>query len=94
MNQHREEIRSGIAEIGWDELLPFFAKGYIIQIHSEMDMEEVGYQLCMDNASIVNEWIQQGKVCKVMDDTAKRWIETKAKVRSVVIQPWILVQEL
>lgn len=94
MNQHREEIRSGIAEIGWDELQLFYAKGHVIQIDSDMDMEEVGYQLCMDNASLVNEWIQNGKVGKVTDDTAREWINSKVRVRSVVIQPWVLVQEL
>lgn len=94
MDQHREEIRSGIAEIAWDELQLFYAKGQVIQIHSDMDLEEVGYQLCMDNASLLETWIREGLVGRISDDTARSWIDSKAKVRSVVIQPWVLVQEL
>lgn len=93
MDLHRETIRSGIAEIDWEELQLFFARGLVIQVDTDLSLEDVSYELCADNKSVIEKWMQEGKIGKIKDETAIQWLNTKKRVRSVVIQPWVLVQE-
>ncbi|MEM7182293.1 MAG: DUF2288 domain-containing protein [Spirochaetota bacterium] len=90
---HRQTIRAGIASIDWEELKYFFARGQVIWIDPSMDLEETAYQICMNNTESVDEWMQEGKVQRMSDERAKHWYNQKLRVTSVVIQPWVLVQE-
>lgn len=94
MDQYRETIRAGIAQIDWQELNLFFARSQVIFVDQNLDLEETAYQICMNHTALVDEWMQKGLVQKIADSIAKDWFERKLKVRSVVIQPWVLVQEL
>ena len=94
MDMHRQTIRAGMASIDWEELKYFFARGQVIWIDSDMDLEETAYQICKNNTKSVDAWMQQGKIQRMTDTMAKDWFAKNLRVTSVVIQPWVLVQEI
>ncbi|MAJ91069.1 MAG: hypothetical protein CMF40_02655 [Legionellales bacterium] len=76
----------------WRELLPFFAKGTVIYVSSNLDLIDVAHQLSIDNEEKIKEWMKKKYVEKVSDELAKAWHKNNMIVWAVVIKPWILVQ--
>ena len=40
------------------------------------------------------KWIETGKIQPATDENARVWNENKAEFWSVVVAPWVLVQEI
>ena len=89
----KKEINLETSQIPWHELQRFFASGMAIYIAEEIDLVEVAYQFSIDNKSQVEKWLKQEKVAPVSDQQALKWYEENTTVWSVVIKPWVLVQE-
>ena len=89
----KKEINLETSQIPWHELQRFFASGMAIYIAEEIDLVEVAYQFSIDNKSQVEQWLKQEKVAPVSDQQALKWYEENTTVWSVVVKPWILVQE-
>ncbi|HMV44611.1 MAG TPA: DUF2288 domain-containing protein [Leptospiraceae bacterium] len=91
---YRQTIREGIAEIDWKELEYFYARGQVIYISMDLDLEETAYQLVQNNTKFVEASMQSGLIGKVTEELAKTWFENQERLLSVVVQPWVLVQRL
>jgi hypothetical protein len=89
----KKEINLETSQIPWHKLQRFFASGMAIYISEEIDLVEVAYQFSIDNKSQVEQWLKQEKVAPVSDQQALKWFEENTTVWSVVVKPWILVQE-
>ncbi len=89
----KKEINLETSQIPWHELQRFFAGGLAIAVDSSIDLVEVAYQFSLDNKVQVEQWIKEKKVAPVSDQQALQWYENETSVWSVVIKPWILVQE-
>lgn len=81
------------SQIPWSELLRFFASGMVIVVARELDMVEVAVQMANDNKQVVMQWLDQGLIVKVSDEQAQAWLDGNASLWTVVVKPWILVQE-
>ena len=77
----------------WRELQSFFAQGLVLHVSASLDLLHVAEQLSLDNDALFNQWLAQGVVGKVDDKVALDWFQNDATLWSVVIKPWILVQE-
>lgn len=89
-----EKINLETASIPWTELQRFFASGQTIYISSDLDLIQVAEAFCNDDKTRVESWLNQGQVGKVADQQAAAWIESDARVWSVVVKPWVLVQQM
>jgi len=89
----RAELNRETARIAWKELLRFFAAGTVIAVSQDLDLIEVAIQISNDNKAQVEEWMLEKRVDKVSDAQAKDWLETDATLWTVVVRPWILVQQ-
>jgi hypothetical protein len=89
----RAELNRETARISWTELLRFFAAGAVIAVSEELDLIEVAIQISNDDKAQVEEWMIEKRVDKVSDAQAKDWLETDAALWTVVVRPWILVQQ-
>lgn len=89
----KKEINLETSQIPWHELQRFFASGMAIYIAEEIDLVEAAYQFSIDNKSQVEQWLKQEKVAPVSDQQALKWYEENTTVWSVVVKPWVLVQE-
>ena len=89
----RDKINLETSRINWIELQPFFARSQVVRVSSSLDLVEVALKLSEDDKSIFNQWMENGDVGEVDDQTAQQWFEDKNYLWSVVVRPWVLVQD-
>ncbi len=90
----REHYAKELAPIEWNELARFFASGVVIEVNPELDLLDTAVAMAMDDKLLFQKWIDEKKISRVEDGTAQTWFEENRKVLSVVVAPWVLVQEL
>lgn len=81
------------AEIAWTELQRFFAQGVLYAVDASIDLIDVAYAIGVDDAARVKAWLDEGLFVAVSDAQAAEWHECNAVLWSVVVKPWILVQD-
>jgi len=89
----RQKINLETGTLEWGELVRHFAKGMVIIVNPELDLVDVAERLAADDTAQFNAWIEQGKIARAIDDDARRWNESNPLFWSVVVAPWVLVQE-
>ncbi len=89
----RTKINQETATYPWQELQRQFATGQVIAVASELDLVEVAAMMADDRASEFATLLQTGQVAKVSDSQAQLWLEQNAQLWTVVVKPWILVQQ-
>lgn len=80
------------SQIAWSELERFFASGIIFTVTDTLDLVDVAVQIANDNTPVVSAWLEQGLLTRVTDEQAQAWAESGASVWTVVLKPWVLVQ--
>ena len=81
------------AAITWQELQPFFARGALLQVAGEADLVEVAVAVAEDDQTKVAAWLTSGQLAKMPAEQAQDWLEHDPDLWSVVVAPWVLVQE-
>lgn len=81
------------AQIGWAELAPFFAKGQVLAVASELDLLTVAQALAEDNSACVRSWLTAQQVGVLSDAQAQAWQTRDPDLWAVVVSPWVVVQE-
>lgn len=89
----RAKINQETAKIPWKELQRFFAQGRVILVSPGLDLVEVAAMATNDRAAELATWMSNGQIGKVSDELAQSWFETDAALWTVVVKPWVLVQE-
>ncbi|MEA5098221.1 MAG: DUF2288 domain-containing protein [Burkholderiaceae bacterium] len=81
------------AQMKWSELERFFASGTLVSVSARLDLVEVAVRFANDDKEQVAQWLAQGHVAKVSDPQALAWQVADEALWTVVVKPWILVQE-
>ncbi|MBS1187160.1 MAG: hypothetical protein H6R04_1178 [Burkholderiaceae bacterium] len=81
------------AQMKWSELERFFASGSLVTVSSQLDLVEVAVRFANDDKELVVQWLTQGQIAKVSDAQAQAWQAADEALWTVVVKPWILVQE-
>lgn len=81
------------ARIAWTDLQTYFATGAVIYVSDSLDLIEVAMRISQDDKTEVAQWLQTRQLGKMSDDQSREWLELNAIVWSVVVNPWILVQQ-
>ncbi|HEY5800969.1 MAG TPA: DUF2288 domain-containing protein [Burkholderiaceae bacterium] len=89
----RTRLNQETARIPWSELERHFAAGNVVWIAPGLDLIEIGVLLANDDKDTLAPLIEQGKVARVSDAQAGAWSATGNTLWSVVIAPFVLVQE-
>lgn len=82
------------ARIAWSELQTYFATGAVVYVSDSLDLIDVAMRISKDDKAAVEQWLLSRQLGKISDDQAAEWLETDATVWSVVVNPWILVQQV
>ncbi len=90
----RAKLVSETAKIAWSDLQRFFAAGQTLFVVSELDLIDVAFAFQQDDAMQVEHWFRQEMVYPVADTQAREWISHDSIVWTVVVKPWLLVQNL
>lgn len=89
----KDKLNLETARIAWRDLQTFFAGGSVIYVSPSQDLLEVAEQLAADNKDLFAQWLESGAVGMVSDEQALTWFDADVSLWSVVIKPYILVQE-
>jgi len=90
----RAKLVGETARAPWQELQRFFAQGLVIQAKQGIDMIDVAMALAEDNSEGFERLLAAEQAGPVSDAQALDWIDSDATVWTVVVKPWILVQEV
>lgn len=99
MNQFNDEellqaLNLETAQINWSELQRQFASGRMVRISPELDLIKTAMKFVRDDKEAIEKWIEAGQIHPATDDDARTWHEKQANFWSVVVAPWVLVQEI
>ncbi|MCP4331266.1 MAG: DUF2288 domain-containing protein [Gammaproteobacteria bacterium] len=98
LKQERELERTRIvgetAKIPWLDLQRFFATGKVMWVAAELDLVDVACALQQDDLQQVKIWTEAQQLAPVSNVQALSWVDADALLWSVVIKPWVLVQEV
>ena len=81
------------APMAWKDLERFFSSGALISVSRELDLVDVAVRIANDDTQTVAKWLDGGSVAKVSDTQAQAWHDADMTLWTVVVKPWILVQE-
>lgn len=90
----RVKLNGETATAPWRELERFFAQGTVVSVAMGLDLVEVGLAMSKDRAGLFQSWMAVGQVSLATDTQARAWHDADAHLWTLVIKPWILVQEL
>ena len=89
----RAKLNLETAQMSWQELERFFASGALVAVSNQLDLLEVAASFANDDKDAVAQWLTQGRIAKVTDAQAQAWQAADESLWTVVVKPWILVQE-
>ncbi len=89
----RAKLNGETAKVSWAELQRHHARGTVVRVAGELDLVEVAVAMAQDNGAQVGKWMQAGQLGKVSDEEAHDWLARDPDLWSVVVAPWVLVQE-
>ena len=89
----RDKINLETSRINWLDLQTFFARGQVVRVSTKLDLVDVAYTLSLDDKNALDQWMKDGDVGEVDNQTAQQWFDQKKELWSVVVRPWVLVQD-
>ena len=93
LDQLIARLNTETARISWPELERHFARGVLMSVSSDLDLVQLGAHMIHDDKSIIDAWLESGKLKKTTDDDARGWSTGEPELWAVVVAPWVLVQE-
>ena len=89
----RARLAGETGTLPWSELVRHFARGVVVTVRGDVDLIDAALCLAEDDAALLGEWIESGRVARASDDDARDWTAREPVFRCVVVAPWVLVQE-
>jgi hypothetical protein len=89
----RAKLNGETARVSWAELQRHHARGVVVRVSGELDLIDVAVAMAQDDGAAIGRWLQAGQVGKVSDEQAQDWLARDPDLWSVVVVPWVLVQE-
>ena len=90
----RTRLNAETAKLVWPELERHFARGAVIRVHQSLDLIDVAVSVSEDDKEKVEAWMKAGLVDHPSMAEAKGWVERQPDFWSVVVAPWVLIQEV
>lgn len=88
-----EKLHSETARIHWHELQRFFAQGSVLLVSDKLDLVRVAVCFAEDDSEALKSYLDNGQVSPPTDQHAKDWYDDDVELWSVVVAPFVLVQE-
>jgi len=96
--QTDEELRTHLhgetSKLPWVDLEKHFARGVVFKVEKGTDLLDVAIVMSRDDKETLEKMINEKKVVGAEIEDAKKWHEACASLWTVVIAPWVLVQEI
>lgn len=92
MTDIRQNLYGETALIRWCELQRFFAQGNVLQVVDTENLLDIAVHFAQDDVGAIQTYVDQEALIAVSNEQAKKWVSENAEVWSVVVAPFVLVQ--
>lgn len=89
----RDLLNSQTGKLEWSELQRHFARGMVIEVKTGLDLIDVATRIIDDDQAQVEQWMSSGQLVRAETIQARDWEQRQPVFWSVVVAPWVLVQE-
>jgi len=89
-----QRLYSETGRVRWRALQRFFAQGVVLKVDSKRDLVRVAALFANDSSKELSRLLASSEVVVPGDDQAREWFHEDAEVWSIVVAPFVLVQEL
>lgn len=86
-------LHAETATIEWKDLERFFARGNLLRVSSDLDLVDTAVEMANDNKPVIEQWVAENRLSGVSNEEAELWSNGNSTLWSVVVLPWILVQQ-
>jgi hypothetical protein len=91
----RAKLKSEVLPASWPDLLYQFARGGLFLVAPEADLLDVAEAIARDDRPAVEQLLHSGALRRATDDDARTLQATPdARLQFVVVQPWVIAQQL
>jgi hypothetical protein len=91
----RAELAENLDEAEWNWLIPHVQRDAVVVVANGLDLLDVGVAIASDNVSTVQHWIGEQLIAKPSLIQMAEWSGDRTKrFNSLIVQPYVLVQEL
>jgi hypothetical protein len=91
----REKLKSELMDGTWDDLKDHAERGAVFVVSQDLDLLHVAEKVATDDASAVGAWIEGGSLIRPSEEQLKSWESVPSKsFRFIILQPYVLIQEL
>ncbi|MGD8576245.1 MAG: DUF2288 domain-containing protein [Thiohalophilus sp.] len=90
----RQKLNLETGKLSWEELQRFFARGVVVVAGPELDLIEVAVAFTEDKKQRIEQWIENDQLARANDEHALQWQARNTVFWSVVVAPWVIVQEI
>lgn len=91
----RTSLIASLDQAEWSWLAKHAERDAVILIGPGIDLVEAGVHVAQDNTAVIEGWIAAGKLGKPTKTQLDAWsAEPAKKFLSLVVQPYVLVQEI
>jgi len=101
MSDHEQEqvellqrLYGEVGRIRWRALQRFFAQGVVLKVRSGRDLVKVAAIFVNDSKEKLKKLMESSEVVVPGDEQARDWFHDDVEVWSIVVAPFVLVQEL
>ena len=90
----RTHLEEEVLATTFSDLAPHFARGALLVARGDLDLVEAAIALAQDDVTRVEAWLADGALTRPTDAQASAWAEASPRFQFLIVQPWVLAQEL
>ncbi len=95
MAELRAELAENLDEAEWEWLIPHVKRDSVLVVAKELNLVDVGIAIASDNSTSVQHWISEQLIQKPSQTQLSNWnSDLKKRFNSLIVQPYVLIQEL
>ena len=88
-----EKLHSETALMPWKDLQRFFAQGNVLYVQDSIDLVQAAVWFAEDAAKQLAPYIESQTIVQPNNDQARAWYDNDVELWTVVVAPYVLVQE-
>lgn len=95
-NDLRYKLRGEVMASWWEDLAAHQARGALLLARADLDLLDVAEAMARDESSRIEAWLKAGllKRASTADKEAFEAISEGVRFQFIVVQPWVLAQQL
>ncbi|MEL6472131.1 MAG: DUF2288 domain-containing protein [Cyanobacteria bacterium J06623_4] len=89
----RAELIDMMGPVQWEWLKPHVQRDAVVVVNEQLDLADVGVAIASNNTQAVQRWITEQLIVKPDADQLATWSSQNKRFTSLIVQPYVLVQE-